>query len=101
MLEACGCDVVVAEDGRAALETMAGDRKFDAVVLDLTMPHLDGVETFREMTKLDPGVKVLLMSGFNEQEAVSQFAGKGLAGFLQKPFDSEDLWFKLQQVLEE
>ena len=101
VLEACGCDVVVAADGREALDRMAERPEgFDAVVLDLTMPHMDGIETFRELIKLNPKIKVLLMSGFNEQEAISQFTGKGLAGFLQKPFDSQDLWFKLQQILE-
>ncbi len=101
VLEACGCDVVVAADGREALDRTAEHPEgFDAVVLDLTMPHMDGIETFRELIKLNPEIKVLLMSGFNEQEAISQFTGKGPAGFLQKPFDSQDLWFKLQQILE-
>ena len=101
VLEKGGCAVVVAQDGREALARMAEEQeRFDAVVLDLTMPHMDGVETFREMIKLDPELRVVLMSGFNEQEAISHFTGKGLAGFLQKPFDSDDLWWKLQEVLQ-
>ena len=102
VLKACGCDVEVAENGRVALDKMASARGgFDVVLLDLTMPDMDGVETFREMLKQYPDVKVMLMSGFNEQEAISQFTGKGLAGFLQKPFDSEILWSKVQTALRE
>ncbi len=102
VLKACGCDVVVAENGRVALDKMASARGgFDVVLLDLTMPDMDGVETLREMVKQFPNVKVLLMSGFNEQEAISQFTGKGLAGFLQKPFDSEILWSKVHTALKD
>ena len=46
-----------------------------------------------------PDLKVLLMSGFNEQEAVSRFTGKGLASFIQKPFDPEELLAKIRQIL--
>ena len=46
-----------------------------------------------------PDLEVLLMSGFNEQEAVSRFTGKGLASFIQKPFDPEELLAKIRQIL--
>jgi len=98
VLEANGFDVVLATDGREAVDKLAGG-KFTAVILDLTMPRLDGVETFREMRKAVPDLKVLLMSGFNEQEAVSRFTGKGLASFIQKPFGPEALMEKIRQIL--
>ena len=63
------------------------------------MPELDGTATFAALRDLRADVRVLLMSGFNEQEAISRFAGKGLAGFLQKPFKSEDLRRKLSAIL--
>ena len=70
------------------------------VLLDLTMPHLDGEETFRELRRLRPDVRVILSSGYNEQETTSRFAGKGLAGFLQKPYGIRPLMEKIRQVLE-
>ena len=73
---------------------------FRAVLLDLTMPHLDGVETFRELRRLDPDCRVILTSGYNEQEAIHDFLGKGLAGFVQKPFLREDLLRALRKALE-
>jgi len=86
-LEGHGFDVVLATDGEEAIEKFK-DGDFIAVVLDLTMPRRDGVETFREMRKMAPDLRVLLMSGFNEQEAVSRFTGRGLASFIQKPSET-------------
>ena len=63
------------------------------------LPHLDGEETFRELRRLQPNVRVLLMSGYNEQDAIARFVGKGLAGFIQKPFNIEDLKTSLRSIL--
>ncbi len=100
ILEAHGFSVVLANDGREALGIYRADpARFTLVLLDLTMPHLDGEETFRQLRHLNPGVKVVLMSGFNQQEAVSRFTGKGLAGFVQKPFAVDDLIRAARAVL--
>jgi nitrogen-specific signal transduction histidine kinase/CheY-like chemotaxis protein len=88
ILETLGFTAVLASDGREALEIYRREpSRFTIVLLDLTMPHMDGEETFRQLRHLNPGVRVVLMSGFNQQEAVSRFTGKGLAGFVQKPFE--------------
>jgi len=63
------------------------------------MPHLDGRETYGELRRVRENVRVVMMSGFNEQEVVSHFAGKGLVGFLQKPFLYETLGETLRQAL--
>jgi len=100
MLERLGYTVVLAGDGREAVEIFRAEpARFALVLLDLTMPHLDGEETFRQLRHLAPGVKVILMSGFNEQEAVSRFTGKGLADFLQKPFEADGLTQAVRRVL--
>jgi PAS domain S-box-containing protein len=101
MLRSCGCETRHASNGREALEIFRAEpERFIAVLLDLTMPELDGTATFRELRRISPQVRVLLMSGFNEQDAISRFAGKGLAGFLQKPFKPEALFQKLRAILE-
>jgi CheY-like chemotaxis protein len=81
-----------AQDGREALAAFQnhGDR-IGLVLLDLTMPHMDGIETFRELRRARKDVRVVVSSGYNRQEATQQFAGKGLAGFIQKPYKAEDL----------
>ena len=99
MLEALGFAIRLADNGRTGVDLFrAAPEAIALVVLDLTMPHMDGEEAFRQITALRPDVRVLLMSGFNEQDAVARFAGKGLAGFLQKPFALPELRNKLQQI---
>jgi PAS domain S-box-containing protein len=100
MLEVLGFRVLLASDGREGLVIFGEHREeISGVLMDLTMPHLDGEETYRELRRIAPDVRVLLMSGYNEQEAVARFVGKGLAGFIQKPFSIEDLKASLRTVL--
>jgi PAS domain S-box-containing protein len=99
MLRSFGFDVETACDGREGVDKLTAAGAVRAVLLDLTMPKLDGEQAFQEMRLIDPGVRVLLMSGFSEQEAIKRFAGKGLAGFLQKPFNVGALRDRLREVL--
>jgi CheY-like chemotaxis protein len=102
MLERMGFEVLLAANGNEALEIFHRDgAKIVGVLLDLTMPQLDGNAAFTELRRLDPEIRVLLMSGFNEQDAVHRFAGKGLAGFIQKPFKIDTLLAKLQAIFAE
>ncbi len=92
MLETAGLTVLLATDGREALDTFRErSNEIGCVVLDLTMPRMDGEECFREMRRIKPDVRVVLSSGYNEQDVVQRFAGKGLAGFIQKPYHLADL----------
>ncbi len=96
----CGFDVLTAPDGKMGLEVY---RKYKdsirLVVLDLTMPHMGGVDAFRELKKINPDVKVLLSSGYSEQDATDRFIGKGLAGFIQKPYKITDMLQKAFDIL--
>ena len=69
------------------------------VLLDLSMPGLSGEETFHELRRLRPDVRVLLSSGFSQSEAARHFAGEGWVGFLQKPYDVDDLIRAVRQHL--
>ena len=71
-----------------------------AVLLDLTMPKLDGVAAFSLMRQISPETPVLLMSGYNEQAAIQRFTGKGLAGFVQKPFSAAGLGDKIWEIVQ-
>jgi len=100
MLTSLGFSVETAADGREGVELYRRNPgRYALVLLDLTMPHLDGEEAFRQLRQLHPGVKVLLMSGYNQQEAAGRFTGKGLAGFVQKPFEVERLAAAVRQVI--
>ena len=92
MLQKLGFDILSASDGEKGLEVYrARHESICAVLLDLTMPRMDGEETFREIRRIRPDACVVLMSGFNEQDAAARFVGKGLAGFVQKPFTPDEL----------
>jgi two-component system cell cycle sensor histidine kinase/response regulator CckA len=102
MLERFGYTVVVAEDGREGVELFRVlSEKVAVVLLDMTMPIMSGEETFRELRNLKPDVRVILSSGYNEVEAIRRFTGKGLAGFLQKPYSSTALADKVRSVISE
>jgi signal transduction histidine kinase/CheY-like chemotaxis protein len=102
VLQKVGFTVVTAADGRQGIATYK-ERRDDNIVcvlLDLTMPHMGGIESFRLLQQENPDVRVVLMSGYNEAEAISQFVGKGLAGFLHKPFTPEQVAEAVREVLE-
>ncbi|HLP06887.1 MAG TPA: response regulator [Opitutaceae bacterium] len=100
MLRSFGYEAVVAANGQEAVQLFhSGRDDFRAVLLDLTMPELDGAETFREIHRMRPELPVVLMSGYSEQDAVAKFGAAGLAGFLQKPFQPETLRNRLNAVV--
>ena len=100
MLPMMGLEPVLAVDGREAIAVFRENpARFVLVLLDLTMPHMDGEQTFSELRRLRPDVRVVLMSGFNAQEALVPFEGKGLASFLQKPFTLPELRAVLKSVM--
>jgi len=100
MLRSFGYESATACNGQEAVEIFhEGRDDFRAVLLDLTMPELDGAETFREIHRLRPKLPVVLMSGYTEQDAVAKFGTAGLAGFLQKPFQPDTLRTRLAAVI--
>lgn len=101
LLERVGFEVLVAGDGREAVDLFGQNTgRIRLVILDVTMPRLDGYACYCELRRLNPDVKVIMSSGYNEQEVSSHFVGQGLAGFVQKPYKSADLIAIIRKVLE-
>jgi signal transduction histidine kinase/ActR/RegA family two-component response regulator len=91
-LERAGFEVLLASDGVEAVETFRAEMaRIDLVLLDMAMPRLGGDEVQREVQRLRPGTRVILSSGYNEQDATSRCVGRAYAGFLQKPYTSAQL----------
>lgn len=92
LLEAHGFDVLTAPDGEAGLK-LAGDNldRIGLVLLDLTMPGLKGVEVFAQLRQMAPRLKVVLSSGYTEQEAIDHMGEQAPDAFLHKPYDGERL----------
>jgi PAS domain S-box-containing protein len=100
VLEEAGFQVLLARDGQDAVDQFAAHAdQIVAVLLDMTMPRLNGEEAFRQMRAVRPDVRVVLTSGYAEQEAMRRFAGTGLAGFLRKPWRADDLVDALRVAL--
>jgi signal transduction histidine kinase/CheY-like chemotaxis protein len=100
MAERMGFSALTAADGREAVDVFRKhSTEIVCVLLDLTMPHMDGEEAFRELRRIKPDVKVILCSGYNMQDATQRFTGKGLADFLQKPYQMSKLREKLLELL--
>jgi two-component system, cell cycle sensor histidine kinase and response regulator CckA len=100
MLERRGFAVLIAADGPTGVALYeSSDAPVGAVLLDLSMPQMSGVEVARSLRRLDPGVRIVLMTGYAEEDARRRFAEMGVAAFLQKPFTLGDLAGAMQLVL--
>jgi PAS domain S-box-containing protein len=92
LIERAGFSVILATNGREAIDQYdahAGD--VVAIFLDLTMPVLGGDAALEELMRREPPPRVVLTSGFSEEETAARFVGKDLAGYLQKPYRAADL----------
>jgi CheY-like chemotaxis protein len=85
-LRRAGFEVATVNDGAEAIDLLTTDRGFQVVLLDMTMPRMNGTEAFRLIKELQPDLPVVLTSGYSAQEAVGRFGNDGIAGFIQKPF---------------
>ena len=102
MLEHLGYSVLLAASGDEAIERYRrdGDR-IDLVILDMTMPGMDGKETFDRLQALDSDVQVLLASGFSLQGKAEEIVNRGCLGFIQKPYALDSLSTALRTVFDQ
>ncbi len=102
MLARIGYTPLLAEDGPNGIEVYQKHKdEVVCVLLDMTMPRMSGEETLGNLKRINPNVRVLLMSGYSEQEASNRFNGKGVSAFMQKPYTPQDLQAKLSEILED
>ena len=100
ILRKLGYSPLEASDGAMALDLFrASQNEIRLVLLDLTMPKLDGRETFQAIRAMNDRVPILIMSGYSEQEVRGPFTGSRLNGFIQKPFTRATLCAKLAEFL--
>lgn len=87
-------------NGREALEIFReSEQTFDLIILDMTMPELDGYKTFKQMKDIDPDVKVLISSGYNMKKEFNQMKEEGVIGFLSKPYKINELREQIINIL--
>ena len=101
LLKHLGYRVLTADSGKAALEKFAANAAaIDLVILDLIMPDVGGRETFERLRSISPNVRVLLSSGYSIDGEASEILDRGCNGFIQKPFNLQQLAQKLRSVLD-
>jgi CheY-like chemotaxis protein len=101
MLEHLGYQVFPAASGHEAIQVFEAKRGgIDLVILDMIMPNLSGEETYARLKSMEPGVKVLLASGYSLDDQASEILKQGCSGFIQKPFNLEELSEKIRSVLQ-
>ena len=102
ILEDIGYQVICAQDGLSGLDLFRQyQHDIRAVLLDLTMPHMNGEELFSEIQRIRRDVPVVLSSGYSEEEAIRQFAGNPFNAFIQKPYQIEALIETIHHVLDD
>lgn len=101
LLEKAGFNVVIAIDGKHAIEQYTAHRNdVDLVLMDLTMPELSGEEAFEALKTINNNVKVILSSGYSQHDSAQKFEERGLYGFLQKPYNPGLLISTIKDALE-
>lgn len=100
MLNRIGFEVIAVKDGREAIDAFQkwhSELRF--VILDMSMPKMDGSEAFAELKKINADVPVIIASGYSQQQISEEFADKMPEGFIQKPYGAAILTDKIRSVL--
>ena len=99
LLERLGFEAVTAIDGLDAQAVLSRHKgRIRAILLDITMPRLGGLEALPGLRQIDPNPPIFLTSGYAGTEFAPRFGELGLAGFLQKPYDLDELRQKLREA---
>jgi PAS domain S-box-containing protein len=100
ILERLGYRAVTARSGKEAIEIYrANKNKINIIILDVIMPDMGGGETYDRLKKINPDIKVLLSSGYSINGQASEIMNRGCNGFIQKPFNVEQLSRKIRDIL--
>jgi CheY-like chemotaxis protein len=96
-----GYNIITVNSGKEALKIYKDQEdKINLVILDMIMPEMNGLETFLELKKLNPDVKVLLSTGYSIDENAQEMLRQGCKGYILKPYSVIDFSQKLRDVLE-
>jgi DNA-binding NtrC family response regulator len=100
ILEEKGHNVVTVENGYQAIEAV-GKTHFDVIFMDIKMPGINGVQTFREVKKIDPKAVVIMMTAYSVEELVKEALEEGAYAVVYKPFDIDRIIAIIEEVLKD
>jgi len=96
-----GYRVIIAKDGFEAIDFYRRLKdQISLVILDFTMPVMDGADVFNELLQINPKVPVVLSSGFAEQDRLRGMLSRGLRGFIPKPYTQQKLLTQVRTTLD-
>jgi DNA-binding NtrC family response regulator len=98
-MEARGYDVEIANSGPIALKKVK-EKIYDAIILDLAMPEMDGIETLKKMVEENPDLQIIFLTGHATLQKGIEAVKLGAMDFLEKPVDLEELLIKVKQASE-
>jgi CheY-like chemotaxis protein len=102
ILRELGYKVLIARGGKEAVEIYSRNKdKIDIVILDVIMPEMGGGETYDRMKKMNPDIKVLLLSGYSIDGQAEEILQRGCNGFIQKPFNVSKLSQTMREILDQ
>jgi two-component system cell cycle sensor histidine kinase/response regulator CckA len=100
ILKNSGYDVVIAKSGKEAIEVYKENHsRIDMVILDMILPDMGGGDTYDRLKEINPGIKVLLASGYDIDYQGRDIMERGCDGFIQKPFNMNELLEKVRGIL--
>ena len=100
MLEKIGFSVLTAKGGQEALDVYSGNKDaIDLVILDMIMPDMGAGDAYDGLRTLNPTIKVLLSSGYGDDQQTREIMNRGCQGFIQKPFNMKALTEKIENIL--
>ncbi len=97
-LERQGFEIFLAEDGKSGLELFKKEKP-DVVLLDVTMPDMDGIEVLKQIKEVDKDAKVIMLTNVDQQETIMETVKLGAKGFMKKPFDEDKLLDKITKLI--
>jgi CheY-like chemotaxis protein len=101
ILKECGYEVITAENGRKGVEVFEKRKdEITAVLLDMSMPEMSGIEAYHHILEMDPEIRVLITSGSRQDDRIDEVLSSGVKAFIQKPFTLIELSAKMKRVIE-
>lgn len=101
LIDKLGYTTMTASNGAEAIDVFTENKdKIDAVILDMVMPDINGDKVFKHLREIKPGIKILLSTGYSEDDSIDELLTNGNASFIQKPFTIDSITPVLQELLE-
>ncbi len=97
-LERKGIKVLESDDGDVAVTMVRRHQDIDLIILDLLMPKMNGLEAYREILRIRPGLRCIVSTGDIDNEYCAELSSMGVRAFLKKPYYIEDLYRSIASI---